>query len=78
MPKLKKFKPPEQEEFENEFRGRYGGCMTVQQVGVEISAEHPDTVKKWLEGVPFIKVNGRRKYRVADVAERFYENRGIA
>ena len=55
-----------------------GNRVTAPERGRTPRAEHPDTVKKWLEGVPFIKVNGRRKYRVADVAERFYENRGIA
>lgn len=78
MPKLKKFIPAEQEERENELRKRYGGMMSSADVGEELGRVDPKTVRKWLSGITGINVNGRLRFRVADIAAREYECREAA
>lgn len=78
MPKLKKFKPIEQQEREDELRSLYGGMMTIADVSEELGRVHFKTAQKWLSGLPAVSVNGRLRFRVADVAERMYNQRGTA
>ena len=72
MPKIKKFKPIEQEQLEEELRSRYGGMMDAKHVGVELSLNHFNSYTEWLADVPYVKVGKRKKWRVADVAEKIY------
>lgn len=78
MPKLKKFKPPELEEREAELRKRYGGMMSSADVGEELGRMDAKSVRKWLSGITGINVNGRLRFRVADIAAREYECRTVA
>ena len=76
MPKIAKFKPPEQQAIEDDLRKRYGGAMSTRQVGLEIGLKDTAT-KLWCEAakVPYIQVErSARRYRVADVAEAIYQN----
>lgn len=75
MPKLKKFKPIELEEREKELRKLYGGMMSSADVGEELGRLDPKTVRKWLVGIEGVNVNGRLRFRVADIAEREYQCR---
>lgn len=78
MPKLKKFKPPEQEARETELRKLYGGMMTGADVAEELGRVDPKTARTWLKGLEGINVNGRLRFRVADIAEREYQCREVA
>lgn len=78
MPKLKKFKPAVVEEREAELRKRYGGMMTSADVSEELGRVDPKTVRKWLSGIVGVNVNGRLRFRVADIAEREYQCREAA
>lgn len=72
MPRQKKFKPIAQEQLEVELRDRYGGMMTAAAVGRELGLTHQYTYVAWLKDVPYVNVNGRKRYRCADVAEKIY------
>ena len=77
MPKQKKFVPVEQEEREQELRKRYGGMMSSADVGEELGRMDPKSVRKWLSGLTGVNVNGRLRFRVADIAAREYECREV-
>ena len=74
MPKVKKFKPIEQEIIEDDLRSRYGGMMDAKSVGTELGLTHHSSYENWLSDVPFVRVNRLRRYRVADVAEKIYRS----
>jgi hypothetical protein len=78
MPKLKKFKTAEQEARENELRKLYGGMMSAADAGEELGRVDPKTVRKWLSGISGVNVNGRLRYRVADIAAHEYHCRETA
>lgn len=72
MPKLR---PPKRvTDYADELRHIYGGMMTVTDVMKEIGADSMKTAKKYLDTVPAYDVNGRKKYRVTDVARRVFES----
>ena len=73
MPRVKFTTPPEQLEIEDDLRKRYGGMMTAAAVGRELGLTiHQYTI--WLRDVNFVMVNGRKRYRVAAVAEKLYRS----
>lgn len=74
MPKVRIGVPQRQREIEDDLRARYGGAMTAKDVGVELGMKHPNTYNGWLADVPAIVVNNRKKWRVADVAGKIYQN----
>lgn len=78
MPRLKKFKPLEVEEREEELRKLYGGMMSSADVAEELGRMDPKSVRKWLSGIAGVNVNGRLRFRVADIAERMYQCREVA
>lgn len=75
MPRQKKFKCYEQELLEEELRARYGGMMTAAAVGQELGLLHHKSYNAWLADVPSVLVNGRSRWRVADIAEKIFRNR---
>ena len=72
MPRVKYGIPPEQLELEEELRDRYGGMMTAAEVGRELGLSGPHHYNDWLRDVPAVMVNGRKRWRVARVAEKIY------
>lgn len=78
MPKLKKFKPPEQEAREAELRKLYGGMMDISNVCVELGHVDRRTASKWVSGVPAVRVNKQLRFRVADIAALEYDCREVA
>lgn len=72
MPKLKKFKPVQQEAIEKELIGRYGSKMTFEAVEEEMGRVTAKTARKWLESLPVKKVGTQNLYRTADLAELIY------
>lgn len=77
MPKLKKFKPPAQQAREEELRKRYGGMLCVAEVARELGVVRK-TAEKWLSGLTAVNVNGRPRYKVADIVEREMECSEVA
>lgn len=75
MPKLKKFKPIEQETRELELRKLYGGKMTIADICIELGNVSRKTAERWVSGTPAIKVNGKRRFAVADIAALEYAGR---
>lgn len=71
MPKLRK--PKRAQEIADELRGFYGGMLGIEDVKLELGAQDRRTAEKFLANVPYIAVNGRKKWRVGDVAMRIYE-----
>lgn len=72
MPKVNFLVPPGQLEIENDLRRRYGGMMTASSIGRELGIVDHKSYEEWLNDVPFVLVNGRKRYRVAAVAEKLY------
>lgn len=57
-----------------ELRKRYGGMMTFQDVMFEIGVKHHLSGEKWVADVPCTVINGRKKWRVSDVARKLERN----
>lgn len=62
-------------DYAEDLRKRYGGLMTITDVGREIGVKDFKSIKKFLIGVPVVDVNGRPKYGVIDFARRIHERR---
>ena len=82
MPKVKYIAVPEwQKAKEEELRQRYGrGAISAREFGEELGLSDPDTIERWLSGVPFHRLDGSKKkhYLVEDVARRMYETRCVS
>lgn len=61
-------------EIAEELRKRYGGMMTLADIKEEKGFEHDKPARKWVEDLPCEIVNGRRKWRVSDVARKTEAN----
>ena len=72
MPRTRVGIPAEQLEIEEDLRERHGGAMTALDVGRELGLSKYTSYNAWLSDVPSIDVNGRKRYRVRDVAEKLY------
>ena len=73
MPKLKKFKPVQQEAIEKELLGHYGPHMTFEAVEEEMGRVTAKTARKWLESLPVQKNGTKNLYLTADFAELVYK-----
>ncbi|MBQ3379703.1 MAG: hypothetical protein IJG50_07580 [Clostridia bacterium] len=60
-----------------ELRELYGGAMTLADITREIGAVKPATGKKWAQDLPAVRINGRLRWRVTDVARKLYESREV-
>ncbi len=74
MPKVSLFVSQRQWEITEDLRRRYGGMMTRSDVMRELGLKHETPAAKWLEGVPAVAVNGRRRYRVSDIGKKIYDD----
>lgn len=59
-----------QMEIEEDLRTRHTGLMTVGQVGKELGIKKRAYIIAFMDGVPVYPLNGRRRWRIADVAKR--------
>ena len=66
--------PPEQQAKRDELLSRYGALMRIKDVGEFIGVKRYADIHKWLTGVPSTNVNGRPKWAVELVAQRWYES----
>lgn len=57
-------------EIEEDLRERHGGLLTFTEVSDEIGIKHKDTVKGFLNGLPVYCIEGKRRWRTADVARQ--------
>ena len=53
---------------------RYGGMMTAVEVGKYLGLKHHISYEKWLRGLPIVIVNGRKRWRISDIAEKISKN----
>ena len=67
--------PPEMRQIEYELRDRYGGCLTLADVGRELGIKRHRSISDWLSELTPLEINGRKKWRAADVARKIYESR---
>lgn len=72
MPRSKMLDSPLRREYEATLRERYGGMMTLRDIGEETGMSNHYSIKRFVEGLPVINVNGRAKYRTADIAARCF------
>lgn len=71
MPKLRK--PLRAQQIAEELREIYGGMLGVEEIKKELGAKDRRTAEKFVGNLAFVNVNGRKKWRVGDVAMRIYE-----
>lgn len=71
MPKLRR--NAREIQIADDLRDVYGGMMGVEDIRQELGAKDRRTAEKFVDGLPLVKVNGRKKWRVYDVAKRIYE-----
>ena len=71
MPKLRR--NSRESEIAEELRKHYGGMLSVDDMRDELGVKDRRTVEKFLFGLNHIVVNGRKKWRVCEVAHRIYE-----
>ena len=57
-------------ELETDIRSRHKVILTLADVGREIGINKRESVLKFLEGLPAYEINGRRRWRIADIARR--------
>lgn len=74
MPRVKYCLPSLQREIEDDMRSRKGGMLTVSDVSRELGLADLKRCRIWLSDVPKVVVNGRPRYRGADVAKKIYDN----
>ena len=74
MPRVNVGIPQAQKAIRDDLRGLYGGMMTITQVG-EVLGLKWDSATKWVEGVTTYNINGRRKFRTIDIADRLWESK---
>lgn len=75
MPRLRR--NPREMQIADELREVYGGMLCVEDIRQELGAKDRRTAEKFVDGIPPINVNGRKKWRVYDIAKRIYEMEGI-
>lgn len=74
MPKIQRA-TEQQKLFAEELRQLYGGALTLAQVGKTIGARSKDTQRAWTKDVPYVMINGRKKWLVSDVAKKICDSR---
>ena len=66
--------PQTERDISDALRSMYGGMMTLTDIGQELGISHRDSIVRWITGMPCVKINGRKKWMVKDVARRINEN----
>ena len=74
MPRLRR--SPRETQIADDLREIYGGMLGVEEIRRELGAKDRRTAEKFVDGLAPINVNGRKKWRVYDVAKRIYEMEG--
>jgi len=57
-------------QIEDELRRTYGGMMTQEDVRTECGFNSRTSAAKFLSGIRSYEVNGRKRWRIADIAKR--------
>lgn len=74
MPRVNVCIPPAQKAIRDDLRGLYGYTMNLTQIG-EVLGLKWDSANKWVEGLTAYNINGRRKFRTIDIADRLWGDR---
>lgn len=53
---------------------RYGGQLNQKDVGAVIGLRHHKSIEKFVAGLPFTIINGRKTWKTVDVVKRLEEN----
>ena len=67
MPRMR-CRDPGVEERKADLRKRYGGFMSLEDIGTEIGCRSRTTVMKTVRTIPAYTMTGKKRYDVADVA----------
>lgn len=65
-------------EIEEDLRTRHTGLLTFKEVSDELGIKFRASVNKFLEGLPAYCIDGRKRWRIADVAKRLADKEIIA
>ena len=71
MPKLRA--PQYVREYADELRRNYGGMMTVTSIAEELGKVSRSTAFRFVQDIPAVIVNGKKRYKVTDVAKKILE-----
>lgn len=66
-------KSTRQQEIEDDIRSRRKGMLTLQNVIDELGMNNRISAMRFLDGLPAYDINGRRRWRISDVAKRIAE-----
>lgn len=67
------WKNPRQIDLEEDIRSRYGGMLTLADVAREIGVTDRKAAQHFLRDVAAYEINGRKRYRVPDVARKILD-----
>lgn len=59
----------------DELRKIYGGALTLAQVKETIGAKSANTARAWVENIPYVVINGRKKWLTSDIAKKIDDAR---
>lgn len=71
MPRLRL--PLRAQEIADEMRAIYGGMLNIEDIKLELGVQDRRTAEKFVDGLPFVVVNRRKRWRVSDIARRIYD-----
>lgn len=74
MPRANVGIPYAQKAIRDDCRGLYGCMMSITDVGDLLGLKW-DSANKWVEGLTAYNINGRRKYRTIDIADKLWGSR---
>lgn len=60
-------------EMYNEIVDRYGNMVSLSQISHIIGRKSAKRLDAFLEGLPCYEINGRRRWRTADIARRIIQ-----
>ena len=64
-----------QREIAEEMRKQFGcNALNISQVGRYLGIKDYHNSKRFLEGIPSIKINNSKKYLITDIAKKLAEN----
>ena len=71
MPKLRQ--PQYVRDYADELRKLYGGMMTVTSIAEELGKVSRSTAFRFVQDIPAVIVNGKKRYKVTEVAKKILE-----
>ena len=69
IPKIRYLAQTAVDQMADELRSRYGGMMKLVDIQKELGLQKAAAMR-WANGLRYVEINNRKKYLVADVAEK--------